>query len=471
MIMKKMLGMLAFLSAIVLFFCSCSNSDDETKTYVAQLELNADTLYFGSEGGVKTVFAINAGPIDWTFESTASWCRAQDVYFESDTVRPCFQIFVDETTEKTNRMSKVVAKISESNTAKIIVIQIGVEEPSLSVNSAVLDFSSVGGNDETKTIQVNTNQSEWDAVSSEDWCIVHKYDGEVWINVRENTGFSEREAEITFTAGEATPVKVTVKQAAAPSYTLSFTGLPAGVEILNADFLFEKPFEKIVQQKITNKDGSFMVGKMTGPVSLKYAIFYTADNQFAACPVDGTVNSVDNQSFAMRSPKVMDYVAGGVVIKTNGENGIDAFKGVVISVEDKLLSWGEFDTDALTLINANDRKDGEKNMATIGKLNKWKDFPAAEYCHSYIVDGQGGWYLPAIEELEGFYKILNTGYNDFTKAFSLAGGENLDFAYYWSSTEVNMMQVNGFDFKPTYGAGISTDQKTADLHVRCMKKY
>jgi len=96
------------------------------------------------------------------------------------------------------------------------------EEALLSVSpNSPITFTPVGGAGETKTINVTTNQSSWNAVSNQAWCTVTKSANQFTVTASANLAAGERMAIITVSAGNAPHVTIEVTQA----------GLAGGAEL------------------------------------------------------------------------------------------------------------------------------------------------------------------------------------------------------------------------------------------------
>jgi hypothetical protein len=94
-----------------------------------------------------------------------------------------------------------------------------VVEPQLSVSPEIpISFTKDGGASEAKTITVTTNQSSWDAQSSQTWCtVVKKETNQFTVTAAANTDASGRTASITVTAGKAPEVTLSITQASGPN--------------------------------------------------------------------------------------------------------------------------------------------------------------------------------------------------------------------------------------------------------------
>jgi hypothetical protein len=105
-------------------------------------------------------------------------------------------------------------------------------EPQLSVSPETpISFTKDGGASEAKTITVTTNQSSWDAQSSQAWCtVVKEGTNQFTVTATANTDASGRTASITVTAGNAPEVTLSVTQASGPN--IAFTARNPVIESL-----------------------------------------------------------------------------------------------------------------------------------------------------------------------------------------------------------------------------------------------
>lgn len=142
----------------------------------------------------------------------------------------------------------------------------------------------------------------------------------------------------------------------------------------------------------------------------------------------------------------------GEFYNQNGIKGVvcmlteDRQHGLVVSVDEIYLHWSEFRKPDLRVVGADDRTDGQANMAKVAAYIaennlSWDDFPAFKWCRE---KGEG-WYLPAIDELLNIGHNYNGGTrmqsnrqarNRFNNTLKDNGGERMDrLVYYFSSTE------------------------------------
>lgn len=82
------------------------------------------------------------------------------------------------------------------------------------------------------------------------------------------------------------------------------------------------------------------------------------------------------------------------------------------------------------------------NLITAGAGSGITVGTAAELCNSSTNNGQTDWYLPSIDELS---KLWQNRW-DFAQGINLAAGTQLEFKFYWSSTEFDNLYAWYFDF-------------------------
>lgn len=84
-------------------------------------------------------------------------------------------------------------------------------ELSVSPNNTPISFTSAGGTSES--ITVSTDQSSWDAISNQTWCVVKKSGNQFTVTASDHTASTERKATVTVSAGKAPKITIEVTQA------------------------------------------------------------------------------------------------------------------------------------------------------------------------------------------------------------------------------------------------------------------
>lgn len=89
---------------------------------------------------------------------------------------------------------------------------------------------------------------------------------------------------------------------------------------------------------------------------------------------------------------------------------------------------------------------------------------AAFSCQASINGGLADWYLPAIQELNRLWDNML----EVSKGLEIAGGSQLTFDTYWSSTEYNSINAWGFYF---YNGTVNPSTKDDTFYVRAVRQF
>lgn len=212
--MKKntILSMLTALCA-VLFLANCggdpnsgSSGGDGGGPYVNVSSSQQNITLEGTE----TVNIGISSNTDWTAVSEASWLKVEP---SGGSQNGTIRIHAEENNTGSSRESYIVVKPTRGN----IPVNIHVtqkakssSQQSLSVSPSSLNFSAASG---SNTFTVNTtNVSSWEAKSNQSWCTASTSGNTVTVSVTENISTDQRNATITVSGGEASPVTVSVTQ-------------------------------------------------------------------------------------------------------------------------------------------------------------------------------------------------------------------------------------------------------------------
>lgn len=90
---------------------------------------------------------------------------------------------------------------------------------------------------------------------------------------------------------------------------------------------------------------------------------------------------------------------------------------------------------------------------------------AAGLCYNSTNNGKTDWYLPSISEL---IKV-NINRWEISQGLSIAGGTQIGYAAYWSSTEYTGIIAWGFNFDSSVTIGLT--KTTSSYDVRAMRKF
>lgn len=167
-------------------------------------------------------------------------------------------------------------------------------------------------------------------------------------------------------------------------------------------------------------------------------------------PNEGSNYGVD---YNYSQPREARYTLGQYY-EHNGVRGIvcalndDRTHGLLLSLNEVMVSWSVFRKGSLVEVGAVNRTDGRENMAAVARYieqtnGKWEDFPAFKWCR----DLGEGWYLPSVDELLVIGNNFNGGsrlHNDrkarllFNENLKTHGGKRINSkGFYYSSTEMD----------------------------------
>ena len=176
---------------------------------------------FTDGGGTSETINIYTDQPSWNVVSNQTWCTV------NKTAENQFTITVAAYTGKTMRNAMVTLSAGNADNYIVEVSQIvGNGAYLFATPNAPISFSNVGtmggGN---VVIEVTTNQSTWTATSDQGWCnvIIEDYKPSFFFNVPCNYSGIAREATITITAGDATPINITVTQAGGTFLEITFS--------------------------------------------------------------------------------------------------------------------------------------------------------------------------------------------------------------------------------------------------------
>ena len=163
---------------------------------------------FTSAGGTGEAITVTTNQQSWDAVSNQTWCVVS-----KDGNRFTFTVAANTGAE--SRIAVITVSAGNAANVTIQVAQAGFGAE-LSVTPATpVSFTRSGGTSEA--ITVTTNQTAWDAVSNQTWCVVNKSGNTFMLTASENTGTESRNAVITISAGNAANVTIEVTQAGAGS--------------------------------------------------------------------------------------------------------------------------------------------------------------------------------------------------------------------------------------------------------------
>lgn len=110
---------------------------------------------------------------------------------------------------------------------------------------------------------------------------------------------------------------------------------------------------------------------------------------------------------------------------------------------------------------------GLENTNTIvnhGCLTDSGGITAAQAALNYQAEGYTDWYLPSRDELDEMYKTIGNGGPEG----NVGGFESSDYAYYWSSSQINNSYASSVLFSSGF---VVTNLKNGSLRVRAIRAF
>ena len=161
--------------------------------------------------------------------------------------------------------------------------------------------------------------------------------------------------------------------------------------------------------------------------------------------------SVDNISVDVG---VGAYFQGGIVVTYNQSTGA----GTICTLEDISGDMGiEWGTEGVSITGANSNTNGQQNTTSILAQDPLRPI-AASICNDLVINGYGGWFLPAPFQLGLMYTNLHlNGLGNFSTIIP-----------YWSSRQSDDTNAVTFDFSDGTTPGAA---KSDPYLVRAMRSF
>lgn len=155
---------------------------------------------------------------------------------------------------------------------------------------------------------------------------------------------------------------------------------------------------------------------------------------------------------------VGEKFGGGIIVLVWKENGVE--HGLIASLTD-VSAAAQYSSITDTMIGSTAQSpiDGQANTTAI--VGQGDVSGAAYLCDNYASGGFTDWYLPSLWELNQCYiaaYVVNT---------VLGASNGFQFAYYWSSTEI---EENAFEYS-FYDGIIDANNKNTNNRVRAVRKF
>jgi hypothetical protein len=168
------------------------------------LSSGASTVTLSGDDISPQDITITTSASDWSATSDASWLTLTKQ--GANTLRVAAK---EKNPTVNQRSATVTVTAGTAAPMTITVIQNGAT-PVLSASPTKLSF--VATNASSQSVSITTNVSAWDATTNASWITLSKSGTSLKVSVSDNTGSSSRTDEITVTAGNASPVKISVTQ-------------------------------------------------------------------------------------------------------------------------------------------------------------------------------------------------------------------------------------------------------------------
>lgn len=329
-------------------------------------------------------------------------------------------------------------------------------------------------NKSSKTLQIDVNRKDWEFTTTPttvDWCSIEKVDKELKLTVKENHSPNIRKFKIHLSTGISSnvavhEVEVTQKPGGGGVYitpsenTISFSA-EAGKQSIK---VIASSNDWIVSLDESDKDWC-----TAQKIDDKLEVSVTAcEDRARSCNINLSIGEVKTIVKVTQTPvyKVGDYYEFGgkkigiiYEISDGGKHG-KAFSVKQSDIIDYLDLEGTSESNKTFPVIATNRKDGKVNLSLVKQNAEWKKlYPGFAWADKLDNEnGNPGWYLPAIDEVNVLITYLLDGRDkDFkdkiNKLITDVGGDKIAFdetdstGQVMSSTEVvndkyNMFYVN-----------------------------
>lgn len=150
-----------------------------------------------------------------------------------------------------------------------------------------------------------------------------------------------------------------------------------------------------------------------------------------------------------------------------GTPGSGSYQNYLVVDTSDLSLNSEYATLNVDILNAESSFNGELNTTNLIAAGAGSGITvgtAAELCSSNTSNGQNDWYLPALDECSKLYQ------NRFevTQGILAAAGTPVEYASYWTSTEINSTTAWGFNHAA--GTAYNGNKSSTDA-VRAVRKF
>jgi len=197
--MKKFsINLLVFVAASALLFVACDKKE------ATKLSVLPDELTFKANDAEEKLVDVRSN-VKWTVTASDRWILIEEL-------PDGFYVSVETYTETSReRTGSITVKAGESKSETVNVVQLAAEHHTLSVNPATVSFKA--NETGTKPVVIVTNAPSWNHTTAPNWLTLEKSGNSLMVTLSSNnSGPLQRSSSITITAGNATPVVLTVEQ-------------------------------------------------------------------------------------------------------------------------------------------------------------------------------------------------------------------------------------------------------------------
>jgi hypothetical protein len=193
-----------------------------------------------------------------------------------------------------------------------------------------------------------------------------------------------------------------------------------------------------------------------------YFIGFDSGNLGKLSKIDsaGNITVLENSSISFQY-EIGQHVAseGGVIFHRYLTGTTQNY--LVVDLQDLVTAvWSNIDN---TANNATSLWNGSANQSIITSQPSATS-GAAFLCEASNNSGLTDWYLPAAQELNKLWCNML----EVSKGLEIAGGSQLEFSDYWSSTEYDNLIAWTFDF---YNGVASNGNKSTTYYVRAVRQF
>jgi uncharacterized protein YaaQ len=244
---SKFFALIAVAGLMVIGSCK----KDKEEAPVLSVSPQQSDIVFKADGTSdgNTTFTVSTNQSAWEAISSQAWSTVSKTATD-------FTVSAAAHTSTTAPAPATVTVTAGNATPVVISVTQTAAAPFMNLAPAgqtTVAFAADGTPDGNTTFTVSTNQSTWEAISSQTWCTVSKTANGFTVSAAANLSpTAPAQATVTVTAGEATPVVITVTQEA---------GSPDNDNILTADFFPDEAFRNYLNTRYAGNSGILTLTK------------------------------------------------------------------------------------------------------------------------------------------------------------------------------------------------------------------